>query len=224
MSFKLRIIGDVHGKGGVYANMIGKANAEGLFTLQLGDLGFSNTYHYLLNELRIDTRMNKFFMGNHDDHLAYQYEEELPSLKTFNLGMYGPRNLNGVDFYFLSGAFSIDYKERTPGLDWFRNEELSQDLHPLIIESWKLFKPSIVVTHEVPQGIGHDGILKNPEILRKWGYDPVRFTTRTGELLQDLFDIHQPDLWVFGHYHTKWDKKVNGTQFVCLPELATLDI
>jgi hypothetical protein len=31
-----------------------------------------------------------------------------------------------------------------------------------------------------------------------------------------MFELHQPKLWVFGHYHTDYDEVIQGTRFVCV--------
>jgi hypothetical protein len=42
--------------------------------------------------------------------------------------------------------------------------------------------------------------------------------------LQQMFDVHKPKHWVFGHYHIRRDFEIDGTQFHCLPELDSLEI
>jgi hypothetical protein len=39
-----------------------------------------------------------------------------------------------------------------------------------------------------------------------------------------MLAIHKPRLWIFGHWHVRFDHIHEGTQFVCLPELATMDV
>ena len=39
---------------------------------------------------------------------------------------------------------------------------------------------------------------------------------RTEKTLGEMFKIHQPKLWIFGHWHRKFDQKILGTQFICL--------
>ena len=52
----------------------------------------------------------------------------------------------------------------------------------------------------------------------------LRYASRTRVWFQNMFERHQPKLWLFGHWHTPFDETVDGTRFVCLPELATIDI
>lgn len=42
-------------------------------------------------------------------------------------------------------------------------------------------------------------------------------------MLQKMLEIHAPKVWVFGHYHKDWQSNIEGTKFVCLNELCTLN-
>ncbi len=230
MTARLRIIGDVHGKRLDYLKLINKANAEGLHTLQIGDLGFGYEYRRLLKDDCIDTTMNKMFMGNHD---AYNMTSELEG---FSLGDYGPIELNGVALFFVRGAFSIDKQYRTIGLDWFPEEEIQESEFDAIIEAYRTAKPDLVVTHDCPDSIGKEGacfedghrhkddVIKRPEVLHSFGFNPNTFSTRTQVLLERLFRIYKPKKWVFGHYHKNWISYEQGTEFRCLNELSYVDI
>jgi hypothetical protein len=39
-----------------------------------------------------------------------------------------------------------------------------------------------------------------------------------------MFIGHKPKLWIFGHWHVPFDEVIAGTRFICLPELAYIDI
>lgn len=43
----------------------------------------------------------------------------------------------------------------------------------------------------------------------------------TRNLLQSMFEEHQPKLWLFGHHHRSKRKEINGTEFICVKELQT---
>jgi hypothetical protein len=47
----------------------------------------------------------------------------------------------------------------------------------------------------------------------------INVTETVRKLLQELFNIHQPKKWFFGHYHQSWSMTINGTDFRCLNEL-----
>ncbi|RDJ35095.1 MAG: metallophosphoesterase [Crenarchaeota archaeon] len=216
---RLRIIGDVHGNIKKYLEIVEDANAQGLHTLQIGDLGFYPEYQFLFNYKSFDKDKNKCFMGNHD---CYTLAEEAKS--SFCLGDYGPATLNGVSFFFVRGAFSIDQFRRTHGIDWWPEEELPLSEFDKIAESYLKCKPDIVISHDCPHSIGNDEILKEEGVLEHYKFNPNTFTTNTSALLQQLFSLHQPQFWYFGHYHKNWTNTVRGTKFRCLAELSYIDI
>lgn len=220
----LRVIGDVHGNGLVYKNIAKKANEQGFATLQLGDMGFERTYNAILEDKEFDLNQNKFFRGNHDCYDYENYDKYPEKFAQFNLGEFGNTQLGGVPFYFVRGAFSIDFQNRTPGVNYFYNEELPHKMFQALIDQYAAVKPSIMITHECPDFLGKGTPLKTDWILKEFGFDPLTFNTRTGLLLQHLYEIHQPDLWVFGHYHKKWEQVAGPTRFICVPELDSVDI
>jgi hypothetical protein len=38
-----------------------------------------------------------------------------------------------------------------------------------------------------------------------------------------MFEAHQPETWVFGHYHVDRDFELKGTHFRCCAELSTFE-
>lgn len=217
---RLRVIGDVHGQRTKYLKLVEQANEQDLYTLQVGDLGFAYEYNRLLDDDKFDRSMNKMFMGNHD---CYTMQGDLERAG-FCLGDYGAKTLNGVSFFFVRGAFSIDAKFRSIGVDWFPEEELPQSRFQEVIDAYLACKPDIMVTHDCPDSVGHDGVLKRDYVLEEFGFEPSTFTTNTQVLLQQLFNLHKPKQWFFGHYHQNWTEEVNGTTFRCLAELSYVDV
>jgi hypothetical protein len=74
-----------------------------------------------------------------------------------------------------------------------------------------------MVTHTCPQEI--KTLVLNDKYL-----NPKMDKTITEVALQVMWETYQPKLWVFGHFHTRFDKLVNGTRFVCLDEFQTMDV
>ncbi len=159
--------------------------------IQLGDLGFKKEHEYFLKD-GFD-RCESLF-GNHDYYPL----------------LHAPHSLGDYGFtygiFHVRGAYSIDRHWRTEGVDWFNNEELSYPQFNKVLEYYEEIKPSIVISHDCPQSI-----------RESWFGIEEKSTTSNG--LQAMFEIHQPDLWVFGHHHTSKKEIVNGTRFVCLDEL-----
>lgn len=209
----LTLIADVHGKYDKYLDIC----RDKEFTLQLGDHGYS--YNHLFD---LDYNNHKFLTGNHDQHkTAYNYSH--------CLGRFGTSSLGGVDFFFVSGAFSIDWKIRRAkylmgewSQTWFENEELSYSEGLQCLEMYAKLKPDVLFTHEAPRFWADK--IGNPNVLKSFGYDPESFTTSTSSLLNRMFEEHRPKLFVCGHYHKNYHEIIDGTNMFVLGELCTLEI
>jgi predicted phosphodiesterase len=197
----ITVIGDVHGHYDQYERMARKRD----FTVQLGDLGFK--YGCLRN---LDSSRHKVIGGNHDN---YDIIHEFPNY----LGDFGNCSLGGVDFFFLRGAYSIDRDLRTIGIDWWPQEEISHESFELAKELYKKTSPKIVITHCCPHSI-------IPHFLYPLDATGKVYNTRTDWGLQELFEVHKPSLWLFGHYHVSKSVDIEGTRFVCLNELEAFDL
>lgn len=235
--YHFMIVGDVHGHYEEYLETIRLAN----YSLQLGDLGFD--YTPLVRSKRWHPDRHKFLPGNHDnysikevhgvnplaaqtldpygkfvvnDGKVYTYTQ-LPNNFVGNYGIWKiPETEAGGEFgdsiFFTRGAWSIDFYRRTLGIDIFENEELTHAECERAIQMYEEVKPSIVITHAAPQ------LLENYLKLNFGDGRPVK--TRTTLALDRMFELHQPKLWVFGHYHQEFDQVILGCRFVCLEELA----
>lgn len=203
----LVVIGDVHGKYIPYAKIcrVVEGNAADC-TLQLGDMGFSYGHfkHFGLSPDR-----HCFFGGNHDNY-------DVIKQSVHNIGDFGTYTLGGVEFFFVRGAHSIDQWHRVHGRDWWPEEELSMGVALQALEQYELAKPRIMITHDCP------------DVMRDWftsrgvgasAFHPIR--TRTGELLQQMYEAHQPEKWIFGHWHTDVTVQMGQTEFICVSELST---
>lgn len=209
----ITLISDVHGKYDRYL----KICEENEYTLQIGDLGYS----YEALKL-IDSNKHKFIAGNHESHdICYN----LPHC----LGRFGKSSLNGVNFFFVSGAFSIDKTVRTRNhhfgywpKTWFENEELSYQEGLQCLELYGKLKPDILISHDAPRFWANE--IGNPDVLRNFGFTPETFTTSTSELLNQLFEIHVPKLFFCGHFHVSRTKKYKGCEMRVLRELETFQL
>lgn len=193
-------IGDAHGYYDRYANIARDRD----YTLQIGDLGFK--YGCLEN---LDPERHKIVGGNHDNY------DILPNLPHY-LGDWGNVSLGGTEFFFLRGAYSIDRDSRTIGIDWWSQEEIPIESFMEARTFYRELKPKIVITHTCPESLAPAFL--NPK------YSHRVHVTKTGWMLDELFNIHQPELWVFGHFHVSKTITEGRTKFTCLDELETLDI
>lgn len=166
--------------------------------IQLGDmgLGFNKKYDDLFP---IDNKNLKFIRGNHDNpEVCKQYEQYL--------GDYGVYK----DLFFISGAASIDKAYRIENVSWWKNEELTYLQQKECMDLYLEIKPRYVITHDCPQNICAC-IYKRD------------FKNSTGVFYQNLFDLHQPEFWIFAHHHKSINMKIKNTQFIGLDVFEVLE-
>jgi hypothetical protein len=193
------IIGDVHQKIYPYYAAIKRHGGP---SIQVGDFGFGEYHKWHLEHL--DSNLHKINFGNHDD---YNYLHHPHSLSNFSYDA-------AESLMTIRGAASIDKWKRHEGIDWFPNEQLNYKEMGQAIELAEQQKPRIIISHDCPEEI-RDTFF-NISIKS----DP-RNKSITTQSFQELFERHQPDMWVFGHYHQSINEVVNGTRFICLAELET---
>lgn len=211
---RVLVIGDVHGKIGGYFDLLKDltkrySRGENAYSLQIGDFGFADTYNQrtkgIERSYRFDDDRHFFFGGNHDD---YDYYHDAKG----SLGDYGEVPFIPNSF-FVRGARSIDRDKRTAGRDWWPEEELDWKQSRDCLERYIEVEPKYVFTHEGPQFV-----------TEKMFPTKETISTNTGKLLDEMFKAHQPDRWMYGHWHETKSQEVNGTVFQCLGELETTEI
>lgn len=221
----LRIIGDTHGKnnrlgkryyhgpaaaeGRTYLKILTDAQQKGVnHTLQIGDIGWREDLD-IMPILSPD--YHKVLYGNHDD-----YDNILPH----SIGDYGIITHGNVTFGFVRGEFSIDKFRRLDaasirkyGKTWWEQEELS---YLKMLEALDFFKErdiNLFVSHGAPDFLIHHLV------------DEVKYApSMTSKLLTEIHDQANIKNWVFGHYHRNQTLQSNKTDFLCLNELAYVDI
>lgn len=196
MKYPITVIGDVHGKIDLYWKILNKVKSGS--SIQVGDFGFRKHHTWHLKNIADN---HKVLFGNHDD---YTFLNEKHSLGNYTI-------INSA-IMVIRGGFSIDRSQRIFGIDYFSNEELNCSEQNDIIEVYERVKPKIVITHESPKFLVDNFV------------SYVEAYSNTCRFLQYLYEVHQPDLWIFGHYHTDYNKIIDKTNFICLAELSTYEI
>jgi hypothetical protein len=120
--------------------------------------------------------------------------------------------LGGVSFFYLRGAYSIDRDKRILGVSYWDQEEISYPTAMAAMDLYEAVKPRIVLSHDCPSCVA-----------ARMGI-PVSERNATRTLLQSLFEIHQPSLWIYGHHHRDFTVELNGTEFRCLPIGGHVDL
>jgi len=194
---KLAFIGDIHGDKKSYLDLTSQAE----YSFQIGDMYNSSGVHHLVSER--SSKNHKYISGNHD-----WFAEDFMQ-PDHNLGDYGLWDVLGLKIGFIRGANSIDKQRRLTNIydPWHEEEELSYDKLQEAIDFMIANKPQILVTHMAPTCV-------HPHLRLLINYELVR--SRTMNAFQALFDVWQPKLHIFGHYHQNMVCTINGTVFVCV--------
>jgi predicted phosphodiesterase len=233
---KLRLIGDAHGdeKQGIYGPWDEYiAHAQGAEqSLMVGDLDF--VYSRILV---LDPEKHKVIAGNHDNydksscascnghgcaacsHRGYVFCQQTPHFLG-DYGLWTPPSFTEPLFY-LRGGYSIDKHHRLArGFGWWPEEELTYQQAMRALQFYAEHKPRIVVTHAAPKTVKHALFTDNVEIQ----------SSATEEVLDQMWQLHQPDMWFFGHYHRTWEDMLTpetgggSTHFRCLDILEAYDL
>jgi hypothetical protein len=212
-----RFIGDVHGKYSRYKTILNNSPHR---TIQVGDMGVGFRSHVTGDfganppfDLMVE-KDARFIRGNHDNpEVCREHRRCIPD------GMVEDNTM------FIGGAFSIDRAARIPDFSWWKDEEISQDRLDELVVEMQVIEPEIMVTHECPERIAAliVGSMRNLSTGGAMKMDP-RFASRTRVAFDAMLEGHRPKLWLFGHWHIPFDRVVEGTRFICLPELAYIDV
>lgn len=195
---KITVIGDVHGLGSEYTKLTDTHE----YTVQIGDMGFD--YQFMKY---VDPEKHIFFGGNHDNY------DKIGDCKNC-VGDLGTYSLNGIDFFFLRGEHSVDRGYRSEGINWWRDEELEYQVLSRAVTMFEINKPNIVLSHGCPTSV-----------LDKFITNGLEFKpSKTTQALEQMFQLHRPKIWIFGHHHKSHRCYKNGCLFICVDELDTVDI
>jgi len=204
----MRFIGDVHGKFSAYKRLIRNVPVS----RQVGDMGvgFRNRLgEPTANPPRDSMKRygdHRFIRGNHDNPGACAGME-----LHIRDGVFDETN----NIFYVGGAKSIDVQYRTEDYDWWRGEELTYAEFQPIIDEYERIKPRVMVTHDAPE-----------DVVKRLFHDHMKFDypSITRQAFDIMLGLHQPELWVFGHWHKRRDWVVQTTRFVCLAELDWMDV
>lgn len=212
---RVLVVGDTHGDMAWVAKTVIPTAVQRQCSriMQLGDFGFGfsgdlraaraelATLSALLMEAGVDLT---FLPGNHEHHptltrLAHMSllgervnDDGHPELakRVFYTGRVSVWHWAGVRCAALGGATSLDKDIRTPGVDWFPEEQLSQaDLE----RAWRFGRADVLFSHDGPPNVPFDFLIPNQEsdIHRR--------------LVGDTARMLAPQRWYHGHYHAYAD-------------------
>jgi len=206
------IVGDVHGKINQFLDIVSEYRERSSdLIVQLGDLGFQKQWDEVKKWCSKNNETNlRIIPGNHDD-----YDRYFQVVVNYTWARVAPLLVNDIwiesKYFGVQGANSIDKHLRTEGKDWFSNEEMSYTQLGKAVDLYIESKPRIMFSHTCPSSVKK----------QLFNYDE---SSRTEQALQFMFELHQPELHFFGHFHSHRDEVINGTRFICLAELQTFEL
>lgn len=202
------IIGDVHGFTKSYQRWIQRNLDPSVRTIQIGDMGLGFSGVGLPSPgMQLLDGNHKFFRGNHDNPAKCRAHKNY-------LGDYGYLPQDGI--FWCAGAWSIDQAYRVEGVSWWRDEELSYDELGKALELYEQTKPRFVLSHEAPAKAAGTLLM---DMVGPYAYEKAKCAdSRTSQALQMMLDKHEPEEWIFGHFHV--DKQFYvpncSTKFRCV--------
>ncbi len=199
----IRFIGDVHGNWKRYKKIINECDTS----IQVGDFGVGFSGHSNPPYDHMKKGDHKFIRGNHDN----------PSVCKKHPFWIPDGTMIHDNIFCIGGAKSIDAHMRTEGLNWWINEELSYKEFLILCDVYEKLKPSVVVAHEMPESLTY--IVCSKCNLTKYDDKSV-----TRQFLDNILEIHKPDLFIHGHWHVNHHTVYKGVEYIGLGELEHVDL
>lgn len=199
---------------------------------QLGDLGFWPRDRFGMKFLElIDVLVQRtgipfyFLAGNHEDWdnldivFATYLKDEDGFHKYENLRLAPRSNIwtwDNMRFANMSGAFSIDRKFRTKGLDWFEQEMPTYEDVDRIRELLKMQGQKhidVILAHDAPVNVKqHSG-------------RGVGFENALAEFTQNVHayavQVFKPSIYLHGHWHMAYQYYFDHTFCVAVDQMTT---
>ena len=203
------VVGDMHGYFENFRNTVDREFENCNTILSVGDFGYwPHTEYFRKNiaHLAVMKAPIYFCDGNHEDHHSLQKKvKKCQTTKIIPNVYYQPRgsvlDIGGYKILFFGGASSIDKHLRTPGFDWFPEENITEkDLQNLPPENTKI---DIVISHTCPTEFNIKDDLYN-------GHDFNRIA------LSHILHTFKPNLWFFGHWHKAKVGAYDNTVYIAL--------
>lgn len=210
---KILAVGDLHGEWGRLNTLISAKSPE--IVLQCGDFGwwpkleikrtvrYSHRQKWLVKGIKPQGANIYWCDGNHEEHPLLCQDGLIHEMYSgvHHCSRGSVLTLpDGRNVLFVGGADSIDKGLRTPGDDWFFQENITQSefATAMSIED----KVDIVISHTCPSSFD------------VFGGDKYHDSNRVA--LDQILDKYKPDLWFFGHWHKHQSGTHKGTRWCCL--------
>lgn len=222
----IAIIGDNHGDSVRYRKLMKRLSAKGVkVVIFVGDKGVWRTdrYHHLVNNEAVRLNIAVLFIdGNHEDHpflLSWPVNEHglgvVPETELEPRMFYLPRGLvfevAGTSFIALGGAHSIDHTYRTVGLDWFEEEDITQDDVDRALKNLAESGPvDVMLSHDIPAGVAFD----HPSHGRPLSVISQSRNAWNSECLRAVLNAAEPAYLFCGHWHKRMSLSARAGQTI----------
>lgn len=213
--------GDTHG-GFDIEKIFTQSYAKDDYVVICGDFGMiwsdekdehEKSIEALYNELPCEVL---FVDGNHENFNRLDKLPQVPKFGDF-VGAYSEKifhlkrgriyTIDGINFFVMGGALSIDKARRVEGLSWWDGERISKEQVAFALKNIAEFKGEIdfVLTHTIPANA-------LPELGRRISIshkihdeNPHKLEQIFDALMQRKFPIKA---WIFGHWHSDMEFKL----------------
>lgn len=238
--------GDIHGNIRSLSFFINEGKKmKDSFVIVCGDIGLgfsspvaiSNDLNRICPKLAKNGNAIGVFRGNHDDPSWFHEPEKMNEI-CLNKGVDGITRNEFViidDYTILKsrygnilcvgGARSVDKSVRIEGFSWWK-DEMVQDMPENFIEELGDMKIDYVCTHTGPS-VAYP--LENGGIMEAYAmYDSTLIEDceseriKLSELWSKLTELgHNIKYWLYGHFHSHFERQVDKTCFICLDMFRT---
>lgn len=212
------IAGDWHGNTGWAKDRLKDFNEAGIqHIFHLGDFGIwgghdGASYIRKVNKWLNENNQTLYITpGNHEDYvrinasqLGYDGTYWYQGLERLKLLPRGYRGLLGHtvsrSWVSLGGANSIDFKGRTEGISWWREESIT------IADVYNTIQGGLadyMFSHDAPAGIDIEYSTKTKN--SGWHTDELRYSNAGREMLKHAVDVVRPNIIFHGHHHVYQD-------------------
>lgn len=168
--------------------------------VQVGDFGIWPGYAYHQDLFPVE-----FIDGNHEN---FEILKNGDYKKHFD-AVHIPRGTIKNGILFVGGATSIDKSQRMKGWDWFEEENISTSDEYRILDAIDSYGAEIraVVAHDAPWRV-------YPSVVH--GIKADRETDPNARVLDNIFDLVKPKIWVHGHHHHAKRYESDDCKFISL--------
>jgi Calcineurin-like phosphoesterase len=207
----IRFIGDVHGHWRRYKRIISGCDRS----IQVGDMGvgFIKYGGYDHGRFLSNPPFDAMSRGQHEFERGNHDNPEVCKRHKFWI----PDGTVRDNMMFIGGAASIDREYRVTGYSWWPDEEPSHSELLQMVDTYLVARPEIMVTHECPESIAN-------LLCLSLGRAKLNISSRCRQAFQSMFELHNPKLWIGGHWHVSFDKIIDTTRFIILNELEWIDV